>query len=444
MPRQGSPRGGRARVAPFTRVAPFALFALAGCHCGAPGTDAAPAASDAAPPLRPYALAASGAQLVAVPAPGIVLGAADLAADVDAVLVHQEFYGLPWAELEAGAPPPAEWVAAMDGIAAGAAAVGPVFLSLQLVSGPGRRYLADRTVITAGGTVASQPQWSAECYDFATAPDGPAKRAAYLAYVDWMVRRFAPRWVNVAIEMNQFQSCGPAAFAALVDVEVAAYDAAKAADPAVLAFPSFSLEALYGWGPDCTAPDRDTCYDASYAALAGVARDRFAVTSLPYLVPALGAPDAIPADWLTRAADRGGEAALVAETGWLATPMVVLLDTTCVTGISSTEDLQRAWLEHVLDAADRAGMEFVAWASDRDLVPTTMMENCPCDFDATWCGLLDAVRASAGADPMDQAGAEYGLKLFGSMGLRDYDGVPRAALYARWSAARAIPWAGAP
>ena len=27
------------------------------------------------------------------------------------------------------------------------------------------------------------------------------------------------------------------------------------------------------------------------------------------------------------------------------------------------------------------------------------------------------------------------------MGLRQYDGTPRAALYARWQAARALPWA---
>jgi hypothetical protein len=81
--------------------------------------------------------------------------------------------------------------------------------------------------------------------------------------------------------------------------------------------------------------------------------------------------------------------------------------------------------------------------SNRDLVPAGFMTDCPCDDDAAWCDFLAAFRQAAGSSPDAQAGAEYGLKQFGAMGLRDHDGTPRGGLDARWQAARALPWAGA-
>jgi hypothetical protein len=403
------------------------------------------AVPEAPGPTRPYALASAGAQLLLVPAPGIRLTSPDLGSDVDVPLVHQEFYGLPWDAFETGAAPPAPWVAAMDDLVARARAVGPIFLSLQLVSGRGRRFLADRAVIASGVLANPESGWSAECYDFATAPDGASKRAAYAAYVDWMVRRFRPRWVNVAIEMNQFMSCGDGPWAALVDVERAAYDAAKAADPAVIAFPSIQIDVLLGYAPDCTLPNRDDCFDASYGRLANVKRDRFAVTSFPYLIEALRDPAKLPSDWFTRAGDRGRERTVVAETGWLATPMVVRLGSQCVSAIPSSEDAQLAWFDRVTSAARASKMDLVTWVANRDLVPAALMTDCPCDFDPQWCGFLDAFRQSVGgSSPDNQASAEYGIKQFGSMGLRQYDGAARTALYARWQTARALPWAGAP
>jgi hypothetical protein len=429
------------------RALAVAGMLAAGCGGGAAGDagpgDATPAdaAADAGP-TRAYALASSGASLVLEPQPAIVLGPADLAGDVDAVLIHQEFYGLPWAEFASGAEPPPEWVAIMDDLADGAAAVGPVFLSLQLVSGAGRHYLADRTVVNSG-TLSTEAGWSAPCYDFDAAADGAQRRAAYLAYVDWMVRRFQPRWVNVAIEMNMFMDCGDAAWNALVDVERAAYDAVKAVDPSILAFPSIQLEFLYGWA-GCGQPDRDTCYDAAYARLAQVARDRFAVTSFPYLVAALRDDPALDDGWFTRAGDRGGERTVIAETGWLAEPMVVLRDTSCIEAIPVAAGAPLAHLERALAPAETGAIDLVTWVSDRDLLPTAMLSDCPCAFDADWCAFLDAYRQSAGVDIDAQAGAEYALKQFGAMGLRDHDGNARADLYARWQQARALPWAGPP
>ena len=58
-------------------------------------------------PSRPYALAASGTQLlVSGPELGFQLTDANLASDVDLIAVHQEYYGVPWTELEPALPTP--------------------------------------------------------------------------------------------------------------------------------------------------------------------------------------------------------------------------------------------------------------------------------------------------------------------------------------------------
>ena len=415
-----------------------ALAALTSCGDSHPAGDGAvPDVAIDAGPTRPYALASAGAQLYLLqqPQPAIVLTAANLATDVDVVTIHQEFYGVPWNELEANAALPTPWVTVMDTLAAQAAAIGPTALSLQLVSGEGRRFLADRTFVS-GGEVVTQSGWSADCYDFTSASDRVSKRAAYLAYVDWMVRKFRPRYVNVAIEINMFSVCPTSAWNGLVEVERAAYDVAKAAAPSAIVYPSIALEYLYGYA-NCPGALSD-CYDAAYAQLAGLKRDRFAVTSLPYLVPSLRDPAAIPADWLTRAGDRGGERTIVAETGWLATSLDVVSGTQCVTGIASSEALQLAWFDKVMASADR--IELVTWIANRDVMPSSLVDECPCTFDGLWCGFVASLRQKAAMNGMDPASAEYGLKVFGAMGLRRYDGTPRPGFLAHWQTARALPW----
>lgn len=408
-----------------------------GAHDIDAGADASP--PDAPGPTRPTALASTGAQLLLTPAPGIYLTPANLATDVDVPVIHQEFYGVPWTAFENGTAPPPEWVAVMDQLAADASAIGPVWLSLQLVSGD-RTHLAPETVISQG-RITTQDDPATQCFDFATA-QGATKRAAYVAYVDWMVRKFKPRYVNVAIELNIFAHGCPAQWDAMVDTERAAYDAAKAAQPDAAVFPSIQLEFLYGYA-NCPGGDLTACYDAAYAKLANLKRDRFAVTSMPFLVAALRDINAMPADYLTRAGDRGGEATVIAETGWLGTPLVARLNTQCITAIPSSEGDQLAYFDRVLAAAAAHEIEVVTWVSNRDVLPAELMTDCPCDYDATWCGFLDAYRqAVGGTDANAQASAEYGLKQFGSMGLRLHDGTPRSQLFSLWQDARSLPWRG--
>lgn len=416
------------------------LLASAGCGSGSGGDSDAPigpadapvAVSDAAP-TRPYRLASTGTQLLLDD--GIQLGTVDLATDVDVVAMHQDFYGVPWDAFSGGVAPPPEWVAKIDQLVADAHALGkPVFLSLSPTYGGDRTKLA--ADVTASGT---NSDWKPACYDLRTAADGAALRQAFAAYTTWMVERFDPKWVNVGIELNLFEPCG-AAWDGMVDLERDAYAAAKAAAPDAVVFPSIQLDHLYGRsGGSCPAPmTTDECYDAHYAGLARLERDRFAISTYPYLQNGIQHVADIPSDWLTRAADRGGEQLVIAETGWLATAAAGDLDGTCVTAIDQNPTEQAAYFDLLIDTANARGVELIDWWSNRDVLVEPVMTDCPCDFDAQWCALIDLFRSTGGSDPTAQFYGEMLLKIFGTMGIRDYDGNPRQPIYDRWTAARAL------
>ncbi|HUJ60874.1 MAG TPA: hypothetical protein VLX92_20365 [Kofleriaceae bacterium] len=400
-------------------------------------TAAADAAVDAAPPR--LQLASSGTQLIVTgPQLGFQITAADLGEDADVIEIHQEFYGVPWDAFVAGTQPPAAWVAIMDGIAADAKASGkPVFLSVSMLNGQ-RDSLAAKTTVDASGQVNATDGWAASCYDFGSAPDAATYRAAYLAYVQWMLDEFHPTYLNFAIEVNLFFEKCPTAAAGLVAVANATYAMAKADDPAlVAAFPSIQIDHLYGYSTD-SCPDqsqRDACFDQLYAEIVPLQRDRFAMSSYPQLSGLT--PATLPADWFTRGAARGGERAVVAETGWNSTNLVAQSrDSGCITVLTASDAEPAAYLARVISDGQAAHMDFVNWWSDRDLVVAPLMTDCPCTFDATWCAVLDAFRGPpTTSGPDTQLLGEIGLKAFAAMGVRAYDGSAKS-FYATWAAAR--------
>ena len=412
---------------------------------GASAASNVPDASGAADagPSRSFALASGGVQLlVSGSALGLQITPANLADDDDVLEVHQEFYGIPWDAFEAGNPPPPEWVTVMDSIASSAKATGkPVFLSVTMINGA-RNQLAAKTVIDSG-QVKSQDGWSTPCYDFHSAPDASAVEQGYLNYVAWMIDEFSPRWLNVAVEVNLFFEKCPAAVDGLVAASNAAYDAAKAKRADLVVFPSFQIDHLYGYSTDScpSTSQRSTCFDAAYAQIAPLKRDRFAMSTYPMLGQ-FQTPNDLPVDWFTRGAARGSERPLVAETGWNSSPIVVQSrGGTCASVIAGTETDEAAYLGRVLDAAQTGNIELVNWWSDRDLVVAPLMTDCPCTFDMTWCAVLDIFRGPAtDSGPDTQEQGELGLKAFGVMGLRTYDGTVKPDVVARWTAARATPW----
>ncbi len=401
------------------------------------GTDAGPIEAG---PTRSYRLASGGVQLLVDGGSlGLQITPANLADDADLVEIHQEFYGVPWDTfLDGGAPPP-EWTATMQGIAQ-AAAGKPVFLSVSMLNGE-RDSLAARTLVVSG-TVQAQDHWAAQCYDFASAPDGAAMQQAYLAYVAWMVDLFAPTYLNMAVEVNLFLEKCPAAAAGLVAVANAAYDAAKARQPSLVVFPSIQIDHLYGYD-QASCPDqsnRAACFDSLYQQIAPLKRDRFAMSSYPPLGAAT-VPTDLPADWFTRGAARGNEQPVVAETGWNSSTLIAQTGAgVCLTVFTSSEATEESYLDFVLNSAQDAGMDLVNWWSDRDLVVTPFMTACPCSFDATWCTVLAIARGPPSDGGVDtQFYGELLFKAFGTMGLRDYEGVLKPTVYARWQQSRALP-----
>ena len=430
----GATSGGAAGPAAGSGVAMAGRPGSSGA--GANGADAGTSGQ-----TRPFLLASAGTQLlIDGPSIGLQLTEADLAEDVDLVAVHQEFYGVPWQSFVDGSAPPAEWSARMQALADHAHAVSDgVFLSISMLNGA-RETLAERTVIE-DGQPKGEDNWAVRCYDFATAADGAQMRAAYLRYVEHMVELFAPTYLNFAVEVNLFFEKCPDAVPGLIEIANAAYAAAKAKQPGLIAFPSIQIDHLYGVADDsCPAGmDEDVCFERNYAQLEGLERDRFAISSYPFLQGQSLAD--VPDDWFERAAARGGERALIAETGWLSTDLIAQNGDQCTTVISANEAAAAAYLERVLADADRIPLELVTWWSNRDLLPAGLMTNCPCDYEPTWCQVVDVFRGAAGG-PLTP-GADYIgeilLKAFGTMGIRDYDGKPKPALSALWNEARVVP-----
>jgi len=399
---------------------------------------------DSAPPgeSRSYRLAASGSQLLVTgPVTGLVLTDANLADDVELVAIHQEFYGVPWEAFSTGAWPPPGWAGQMAALAASARAMGKqVFLSVSPLDG-NRSSLAPRVrVVNASEVVESG--WAPQCWDARTAPDGATWRQAYVHYVEWMVDTFQPAFLNVGIELNLWDIACPSAWDGMVDVVNAAYDAAKSRRASLPVFPSIQIDALYGLAPGSCPPgvDAGTCYDTGYAHLAGLKRDRFAVSTYPYLgvVPSL---DALPADWFTRAARRGSERPVIAEAGWLSTSLVAqTAGGACFTALTSDETLAANYLDRLLSDAQRSGMDLVTWIADRDLLIEPLMTDCGCHQTAEWCAVRDLFRGPPPAGTEDtQLAGELRMKAFGAMGLRTYDGAQKQAVYRRWQQARALP-----
>ncbi len=406
--------------------AALGLALLAGC--GSAGKEG--------PPPRPFLLASTGVVAAPGAAQFFAMTAADLAEDVDVVSVHQDFYGVPWDAFLANEAPPAAWVALMHGIR-DTYAGRRKFLSLQLAGGPGRAYLADRARVDAGGVLHVDQAWGPRCYDLAAASDGAALRAAWARYVAWMVTEFQPEWVNVGTELNLFAVQCPGAWPGMVAAERAGYDAAKAAKAGVVAFPSIQLDVLYGRQ---LCPGSGTCldtYDARFAQLAGLERDRFAVSTYPMGDPVWKHPEDVDADHLTRAADRAVERLLVAETGWSSAAMSGTYQGSCLAARSFTEADTDGWLARVLAAAETSGADLVTWWSNRDLIPAAVSQGCT--YDATWQPVVDVFRATGGAGPRAQYMGEITLKFFGTMGIRGSDGAPKGAPYQRWKSAQARP-----
>src|SRR5262249_21955059 len=157
----------------------------------------------------------------------------------------------------------------------------------------------------------------------------------------------------------------------------------------------------------------------------------FAMSSYPNIPGVFDHPSDLPADYFRRGPARANEAAIISETGWGSAPLVAETSSgTCVTVEDDSEADTAAFLARVLAAARTTPLELVDWWADRDLTVSKFETECPCHFDATWCGVLSAFSgppADAGIDTFFYG--QIAIKAFATMGLRDYAGHPKPATF---------------
>jgi hypothetical protein len=374
--------------------------------------------------------------------PGYTFGA--LAADVDVLGIFVEHYGVPWAEFETspGPAPALAWTQAMTRLATSARATGKP-RSLQMVLS--RDKLAGRAVSTPKGGLLVDADWSGTCYDFRANPN---QQRAYVRYATWMVKSFEPTYVNLAVEVDKYLgSCGAGAkWDALVDVERAAYDAVKQTNERIVAYISVNAEDLYG--QTLKGFDRPR-----YEALSRLKRDRLGLSTYPSGLKRTDgsqlSPTDLPTDYFVRARTVNPLEApvIIAETGWNSRDLKIGPSTACTVAVRSSPAVQDDYLRILVSAADASKLDLVTWWSDRDLLPSAVMETChplapgptfgACAEDA-WCLGINIYRRIAPSNP---AFGDLVFKGFGSMGLRDYDGAPKPSL-TRWKATLDRPRVG--
>ncbi len=219
----------------------------------------------------------------------------------------------------------------------------------------------------------------------------PAVVEAYLAYVELIVERYAPRWIALAIDVDQFAAARPAELGAFQAAYIAAYRLVKDRAPETLAFVTFQFEDLQGLVPWGTTHDPQWALLLRFSAFL----DLLAVSSFPSFIFPFQAD--IPGEYFSRIEAFNKPIALV-PTGYASEPGRG--------GVTfGTASGQRGFVERVLREADHAEWELVIWLAPQD-------------------------PAFASAAPYD---------LINRMGLRDAGGAEKAA-WAIWSAEASRPW----
>ncbi len=400
---------------------------------------------------RPFAMASTAIQ--AVPGDGALyknhsaaFSFQTLAQDADIVSVFPEYLGVPFDLFAVAANPPAghPWTVQMTALARAAKAAGkPIMLQTVLA----------RDVVVAkasanGTALQIEAGWAPRCADFAAAQYAHVT-PAYLNYVSWMAKTFAPRYFVIMIEANLYYvHCGgnTPSWRKLVAIERSAYDTVKFQNPSMIVFPSFKLEDLYGQ----TLMGYD---QAQFTAMASLKRDRLGLATYPYgmqLSPSNFAnPYQLPPDYLTRLRDKNPTQPkiVITETGWNSEPISIFADACYHNFLYSAASYASAYLSFLLQSAHIGQFDAVTWWSGRDLIPANVMTTCyplgtPPSYPACngekWCKAVNLAKA-APTGGATAAFAELAFKAFGTMGLRRYDGTPKAGLHNTWRRFLALP-----
>jgi hypothetical protein len=391
--------------------------AMAACGGDNPGgpDGSAPPVDAAARPGRYYA----NVPIVLDLERGVRFEAGHIAEDSNLLALHVDSLGIPWMEFATGSEPPATWLTALEEIDDLVAAVGvPVYLALTPISSDHRRLTADAATpyqATGGPCLTDLADWD-------------ARRRGYKAYVTYMVDRFDPLFLALSIEVNSYVVNCPNAWHEMRALLNEVYGEQKGLHPELPVFHTFAANQLWEATGRCVGFSR-SCVDANLATVGDLAGDLFAISTYPLIVYRVNG-NTLPDDWLSIFQERTGKPLAIAETGW----QFYSIETQdpdvpegCVE-IPSSSDAQLGWMNRILAEAEAFDMPFVVWWANRDYLPGSVSPYCVCDDpQQPWCDFIS--RATSESDP-----TAFNLRFFAMMGLRHYDGMPRASR-APWAAA---------
>lgn len=365
--------------------------------------------------------------------------------DKDLLSIHvDDFWGVPWDYCNAlgCSNLPAAWTGQWQQLASDARASGK---TLYLAVSPlgDRRTLAPR-VLASGSTDA---HWNtavdaAGCYLFASDPAAATYKAAYISFLKYVIDLVGPTYMSPAIEMNMPFTICPAQKAAWIAWYADVHNALKSAYPALVVFPTFQMEYMYGIAEAsaaCIGGTLSQCFDQRLGEALTVPGDRIAFSTYPisWKYQAEFA-HSYPLDAYAHVKQATTKKIWVSETGWAtvrirqtyphggvgscgADVVPVTLNVPGVGTVGMANDTEHAaYLAWLLGEAQTQGMEAVVWWLDRDYLDGAVAETCPCaPATADTCVLTDMLHTIA---------SDFGellLRGFGNMALRNYDGSPR-------------------
>ncbi|MBU1236546.1 MAG: hypothetical protein KJ634_11100 [Gammaproteobacteria bacterium] len=374
--------------------------------------------------------------------------------DRDLLSVHvDDFWGVPWDQCDASdCTVPSVWDTKWRDFATAVRGTGKtIFLTVSPLSD--RKTLAKRPL--ANGAL--EEHWlpasvvdANGCYKFVEdAANAAIYKTAYISFLKYLIDLFQPTYLSPTAEMNMpFTTC-PAQKAAWIAWYSDVYAAIKAAYPALIVFPTFQMEYMYGVAEPAAAcasgTTDDECFDQHLAEALAIPADRIAFSTYPSAwVYSSVYGHSQPTDTYERVANATSRKIWVSETGWPAVPLLASYPhgssgacgselypaSLTVLGVGTfglaNDDRQAQYLSWLLGEAQNRRFEAVVWWLNRDYLDGTVASACPCTPSTSdTCQL---------ADLFHTIGGDFGetmLRVFGNMALRYYDGSPRPG-YTTW------------
>jgi hypothetical protein len=311
-----------------------------------------------------------------------------VAAEGDLAVMHFDD-GVPWEEARTGSPYPDAYQADLERKARALPRGHVVYLAVTPIAFE-RDGLAPRR--GDGGSEPLRRPWSSRAFD------DPEVVEAYVAHCERMLAIFRPHYFAYAVEANMLATLAPRHWPSFLSLVRQVYPRIKAAHPTLPVFVTVQADFFHA---------ARGAQDLSLAQLLPYT-DLLAVSTYPFTVEA--DPLRLRADHFSAlTALAPGKPFAVAETAWPAEDVTAPHPV----AIPGSEERQRAYVEWLLEEADRLSAVFVNWFFTRD-------------YDELWQTHLRGLPHA----PL--------LRLWKDTGLYAGDGRRRSAL-GTWRAARERP-----